>query len=88
MKIPKPHKLCVGCKACVLLNYRPPTNRRYYPVYECRFTPDRIKRIPRCPCSYCLVKIMCVNLCDKLQKKCDAYSDVLYYDLPKRGEAK
>ena len=88
MTQPKPHKLCIGCKASVRLDNCSPKNYRDYPMYECRFTPDGTKRIPRCPCTYCLVKVTCHILCDILQAKCTEYSNYDKYDSPKRGEAK
>lgn len=47
---------CKGCKSLIKL----PIKR------ECRFTPEGVSDIPSCPCKDCLVKVLCVEVCDKL----------------------
>lgn len=83
----KPHKLCIGCKASLLLSQQ--TSNFEYLKYECRFTPEGIKRIPRCPCTHCLVKVTCINLCDLLQNICNTkYSTDEKYNRARTGEEK
>jgi hypothetical protein len=42
---------CEGCRS--FLNY----------YMECGFTKWGEKMIPKCPCSICLIKIMCTSSC-------------------------
>lgn len=59
----KPNKLCAGCKSSIEVG-----SLFYDNVLkcECFLTPEGIKRIPRCPCTHCLIKCMCNSVCDKL----------------------
>lgn len=47
---------CKGCKSLIKLPLKS----------ECRFTPEGVLDIPICPCKDCLVKVLCVDVCDKL----------------------
>lgn len=83
----KPHKLCVGCKASLLLSQH--TSNFDFSKYECRFTPEGIKRVPRCPCTHCLVKVVCVEVCEKLKDICNTkYSKDKNYNKPSIREEK
>lgn len=59
----KPNKLCAGCKSSIEVG-----SLFYDNVLkcECFLTPEGVKRIPRCPCTHCLIKCMCNKTCDKL----------------------
>jgi hypothetical protein len=88
MTKPKPTKLCTGCRSNLLLENMTDSGRRYN-TYECKFTPSEIKRIPRCPCTNCLVKVTCFNLCYKLEKICkEKYPTDKTYIEVKEGDEK
>jgi hypothetical protein len=90
MNQPKPNKLCVGCKALLLLrNMSDGRRRRIYNTYECKFTPSGVKRIPNCPCTNCLVKVTCIELCLPLTIICNTrYSRDEFYNLTRVNEGK
>lgn len=49
---------CRGCKSYIMLPLKA----------ECRFTIEGVSDIPDCPCKKCLVKVVCVEVCDPLSK--------------------